>query len=265
MKDGLFSIGEVAKNKGITVKALRFYDEIGLLKPHYIDPESGYRYYHPDQMLPVDIIKAARSLEISPNQLVPFFEKKDTAGLMKLLSEHREKSEERLIRLQNVVAATGQIFENYRQAGELSARSDVYRRHIAPIHALSMPWVNYKNPQDYLALYSEMDRQVDERGLIATYEAGVLFEHRETGTVPNMLFTSVAHPFSGENYLFIPGGEYICVSFSESNALPRQKLLNRYLAKNRLEPRLILQTELLKEVFNTGNPVWELRVLLSPE
>ncbi|MDD4096808.1 MAG: MerR family DNA-binding transcriptional regulator, partial [Oscillospiraceae bacterium] len=59
MKDGLFSIGEVSKSKGITVKALRFYDEIGLLKPHFIDPESGYRYYHADQMLPIDIIKAA--------------------------------------------------------------------------------------------------------------------------------------------------------------------------------------------------------------
>ena len=265
MKDGLFSIGEVSKSKGITVKALRFYDEIGLLKPHFIDPESGYRYYHADQMLPIDIIKAARSLEISPNQLVPFFENKDTEGLMALLSEHREKTEERLLRLRNVVAGTERICENYRLAGEASARSDVYRRRIAPIHAFSTPWVEHKDPQDYLAVYAALDRRVDERGLIATYEAGVLFEIREHSTVPSLLFTTVAHPFPGKDYLLIPGGEYVCVSFSEGSAIARQKLLNRYIAKHRLEPRLILQAELLTEVFRDENPVWELRVLVSTE
>lgn len=265
MKDGLFSIGEVSKSKGITVKALRFYDEIGLLKPHLIDPESGYRYYHPDQMLPVDIIKAARSLEISPNQLIPFFEKKDTEGLMALLLEHREKTEERLSRLRNVVAGTERICENYRQAGEASARSDVYRRHIAPLHALSTPWFEYKDPQDYLSAYAGLDRRVDELGLIATYEAGVLFAIQERATVPSLFFTTVAQPFSGKDYLFIPGGEYACVSFSESNAIARQKLLTRYITKNRLEPQLILQAELLTEVFREKDPAWELRVLISTE
>lgn len=265
MKDGLFLIGEVSKSKGITVKALRFYDEIGLLKPHLIDPESGYRYYHPDQMLPIDIIKAARSLEISPNQLIPFFEKKDTAGLMALLLEHREKTEERLNRLRNVVAGTERICENYRQAGEASARSDVYRRHIPDLHALSTPWVECNDPQDYLSAYAELDRRVDELGLIATHEAGVLFAIREHTTVPDFLFTTVAHSFPGNDYLLIPGGEYVCVSFSESCAIARQKLLNRYIAKNRLEPRLILQAELLTEVFREKDPVWELRVLISAE
>ncbi len=265
MKDGLFSIGEVSKTKGVTIKALRFYDGIGLLKPHFIDPDSGYRFYHPDQMLLIDIIKAARSLEISPNQLVPFFDKKDTDGLMALLSEHREKTAERLLRLQNVVAGTGIIFDNYHHAGEAFARKDVYHRHIEPIHALSTPWVEYKDPQEYLKVYAGLDRRVDELGLIATYEAGVLFEIREHSTVPSLVFTTVAHPFPGADYLFIPGGEYVCVSFSESNALARQKLLNRYLAKHRLVPRLIIQAELLTEIFRDENPVWELRVLVSVE
>lgn len=43
--DKYFSIGEVSKITGLSIDRLRNYDKIGLLKPSYIDPNSGYRYY----------------------------------------------------------------------------------------------------------------------------------------------------------------------------------------------------------------------------
>ena len=39
----LYSIGETAKLNHVSVKSLRHYDEIGLLKPRHIDPDTGYR------------------------------------------------------------------------------------------------------------------------------------------------------------------------------------------------------------------------------
>ncbi|WP_066369112.1 MerR family DNA-binding transcriptional regulator [Neobacillus fumarioli] len=39
------SIGEMAKLRKVTVETLRHYDKIGLLKPYYVDPNTGYRYY----------------------------------------------------------------------------------------------------------------------------------------------------------------------------------------------------------------------------
>lgn len=41
----LLTIGEFSRITGLTVKALRFYHESGLLEPRLIDPETGYRYY----------------------------------------------------------------------------------------------------------------------------------------------------------------------------------------------------------------------------
>lgn len=41
----MYQIGEFSKIVGITVKALRYYDEIGLLQPAQINEENGYRYY----------------------------------------------------------------------------------------------------------------------------------------------------------------------------------------------------------------------------
>lgn len=44
------SIGEFAQASGLSAKALRLYDEMGLLVPVAVDPSSGYRRYAPEQL-----------------------------------------------------------------------------------------------------------------------------------------------------------------------------------------------------------------------
>jgi DNA-binding transcriptional MerR regulator len=44
------SIGEMARDSGLGVSALRFYDRAGVLVPARVDPVSGYRWYAPEQL-----------------------------------------------------------------------------------------------------------------------------------------------------------------------------------------------------------------------
>ncbi|MEU5141387.1 MerR family transcriptional regulator [Streptomyces sp. NPDC021139] len=44
------SIGEMARDSGLGVSALRFYDRAGVLVPAWVDPGSGYRWYAPEQV-----------------------------------------------------------------------------------------------------------------------------------------------------------------------------------------------------------------------
>ncbi|WP_062031745.1 MerR family transcriptional regulator [Streptomyces griseorubiginosus] len=44
------SIGETARDSGLGVSALRFYDRAGVLVPAWVDPVSGYRWYAPGQV-----------------------------------------------------------------------------------------------------------------------------------------------------------------------------------------------------------------------
>lgn len=41
----MLKIGDFSKLSRVSIRMLRHYDEIGLLHPVKIDPESGYRYY----------------------------------------------------------------------------------------------------------------------------------------------------------------------------------------------------------------------------
>ena len=43
--DKLIKIGDFSKINRVSVPTLRLYDELGILKPIYVDKESNYRYY----------------------------------------------------------------------------------------------------------------------------------------------------------------------------------------------------------------------------
>ena len=59
------SIGQVASMTRLTIRALRHYDDIGLLRPARVDRRSGYRYYATDQIAVAGTIAVLRGLEIS--------------------------------------------------------------------------------------------------------------------------------------------------------------------------------------------------------
>jgi len=46
----MLRIGVFAERASVSIKTLRFYDRIGLFRPSYVDPHSGYRYYEADQL-----------------------------------------------------------------------------------------------------------------------------------------------------------------------------------------------------------------------
>src|SRR5215471_5373295 len=65
----MFSIGEFAHLGGVSVRTLRHYDEIGLLRPADVDPGTGYRAYSADQLGQLNRIVALKDLGLSLAQV----------------------------------------------------------------------------------------------------------------------------------------------------------------------------------------------------
>ncbi len=57
-----YSIGEFSSICRVSVKALRHYHEVGLLRPDFIDPQSGYRYYTEEQFYDLRVILELKGL-----------------------------------------------------------------------------------------------------------------------------------------------------------------------------------------------------------
>jgi DNA-binding transcriptional MerR regulator len=93
----MFRIGEFSRISGVPAKTLRFYDEIGLLKPAKVDRFTGYRYYSADQLGILTRLLAFKNLGFSLDQV------RDLAGegltpddLRSALTAKRQELEERV-------------------------------------------------------------------------------------------------------------------------------------------------------------------------
>jgi DNA-binding transcriptional MerR regulator len=65
----MFKIGEFSKLVQVPVPTLRYYDEVGLLKPVEVDRFTGYRYYSADQLPRLNRILALKGLGFSLEQI----------------------------------------------------------------------------------------------------------------------------------------------------------------------------------------------------
>jgi DNA-binding transcriptional MerR regulator len=62
-------IGEFARFGQVSVSALRYYDEVGLLRPSEVDRWTGYRYYSLDQLAMLNRLLALKELGLSLDQI----------------------------------------------------------------------------------------------------------------------------------------------------------------------------------------------------
>ena len=95
MKD-LYSIGEVAKIMGISIQTLRYYSSIDLLKPAYINPSTGYRYYSYDQFHLIDRIKYLQKFGLSLEEISKILASNDTKTLLENLEQRKKSVKKRL-------------------------------------------------------------------------------------------------------------------------------------------------------------------------
>lgn len=73
-KSNLFSIGEFSRLTGVTTKALKYYERKNILKPTWIDPESGYRYYRLQQIYQLNLIGLFTDLDMCLNQFCNYID-----------------------------------------------------------------------------------------------------------------------------------------------------------------------------------------------
>ena len=86
-KDKLLTIGQFAAMHGINKKTLMWYDEIGLFRPAFINPDNGYRCYTYYQSPILETILLLRELDVSIREIQDFMKNRSAGSLKCLLEE----------------------------------------------------------------------------------------------------------------------------------------------------------------------------------
>ena len=116
----MFRIGEFSQMAQVTIRTLRHYDELGLLKPVHIDRFTDYRYYTIEQLPQLNRILALKDLGFSLEQIARSL-KDDVSpeqlrGMLRMKQvELEQQVEEEQMRLGRVAARLRQIEQEGRQ------------------------------------------------------------------------------------------------------------------------------------------------------
>jgi effector-binding domain-containing protein len=130
--ENLVPIGRFSKMTRLSVKALRHYDEIGLLVPAAVDPSSGYRYYTYGQANRAEAIRVLRSLDMPLEDVREALAADDPQIAAKVLDRHRGRLEAELGRHERMLVFLGGLIE--RKEGVMPYEvqiKDVPAQHLA--------------------------------------------------------------------------------------------------------------------------------------
>ena len=110
----MFRIGEFSRIARVSARLLRYYDELGLLKPGVVDAASGYRYYASSQLQRLNRILVLRDLGLSLEQIGGVIEQSASADQLRAMLELRRADAERALaeeaaRLRQIEARIAQL------------------------------------------------------------------------------------------------------------------------------------------------------------
>jgi DNA-binding transcriptional MerR regulator len=109
MDEDLLPIGRFARLSGLSVGALRHYDELDILRPADVDRFTAYRRYRREQLGTARAIARLRDLEVPLDEIRLVLAADDPADGRRRVAEHRSRIEARIARLQRVLHVLGQL------------------------------------------------------------------------------------------------------------------------------------------------------------
>jgi len=153
----MIRIGDFSKLGLVSVKTLRYYDEMGLLKPLQVDPFTGYRMYEYHQLLRLNRILALKDLGFSLEEIRQLLSEQLTAeqlrGMLKLRrAEATQKVREEMERLEHVEARLRQIEQE-----DTVSKYDVVIKRVEALRVVSLRAV-VPTPPEQGVLWEELGK-----------------------------------------------------------------------------------------------------------
>jgi len=184
----MFSIGEFARHGRVSVRMLRHYDAIGLIRPACVDPATGYRSYQASQLDDLNRVIALKELGFTLQQVQAILEEKVSAaelrGMLKLRrAEIQARIEAETTRLARVEARLMTIEDEARVPAD-----GVIIKRLAPVRVAELTGVAAGYEPEAITpviqpLYHDLWQRLASAGICKSGPALAYYEEAEDGAV----------------------------------------------------------------------------------
>jgi DNA-binding transcriptional MerR regulator len=192
----LVPIGRFSKICRLSISALRYYDELGLLRPALVDPDSSYRYYRLSQVRTAETIRLLRALDMPLDEIHRFLAANDSPTARELLNRHQLRMQERVEEGQRILAYLRRLQGDDREPVSAPVRARYFD--AQDVLAISACVSEAEVPGTWRALAAELRHHLHRHGQLATGPTGALFPDlvHNDAAVHMTVFVPVAPPLA---------------------------------------------------------------------
>ena len=127
----MFKIIEFSRLTRVSVKMLRHYDDLGMLKPFYVDPETSYRYYSSDQLPRLNRIIALKDLGFTLEQIAKLLDQNLSPEAIRGMLRLRQAEIEQQLRVERAQLSQIEMRLSYLEQGATPSLRRRRPRHSA--------------------------------------------------------------------------------------------------------------------------------------
>ena len=260
MKNKLFTIGGLSKLTGVHIRCLRYYEQIGILKPDYVEEDSGYRYYGFYQMRIVEAIQYCVELDIPLKEFTKFISEADgNIDYAALVSYGSEIAEQKMKSIQ----LRREFLQNMQREiahAERCCENQSIKSLLPEKYCWAIPYTGTQTGENFNRRIYQLVTEIEAHGLRAGYNNGQLAVYKD-GKVEEYMFIDLRETDKNlmdfPQVIKIPGGEYECVVSKESH-IQKAPLIFAEQFSNPYR-KIVVEVELFSEKFHYNDPVFELR------
>lgn len=219
MNNDYLSIGEMAKMNHITVTTLRLYDELDLLKPVYVNPETNYRYYDIKQNARLDLIQYMKELQMNLKEIKELLDKEDINLIEAILIKKKQQLSIQINDLQrtkDAISRTIYSLERYRKSPPSGTITLEYidRRRIYVMHTNINFYEHDLNVYEHLLTQLKNDLIMHHYPQIYYCNAGTFLNKErflKQEFISDRIFVFVDNHFPEKEIQVIENGMYACI------------------------------------------------------
>lgn len=216
----LIKIGEFSKINHISIPTLRLYDELGILKPIYVDKESNYRYYSINQNARLDMIQYMRELNMNLSEIKSILNSNDLTLIESTLIKKKKQVKDQINELNlslTAISRTIDSIERFRKSPKKGMITIEYIPH-RKIYAIDTNTNFYEHDIGvYESILSDLKNDMLKNNLpqVYYYNAGSSIKKEDfvnNNYVSDKVFVFVDNDFPySENIKTIESGMYACI------------------------------------------------------
>ena len=240
-KSSLFSIGDISKIFHLSPGSLRHYENLGILIPEYVDPQTNYRYYSARQFEILNTVRYLRALDMPLPQIADFFKNRDIDVIENKLLMQKQKVTEKKKELENVEKKIDNRLRHIKDA-RTSALEEIKLEVSAPYRIIRIKGsLKLKNQDEIEASVSMLSEREDEPVVfLGKVGFGISHDNLCKGNYDKydyiFLVIEDEDKTDGDSEL-LPETLCVCVRFrgSHGEAAAHYRLLSDYIEKNNLK------------------------------